>query len=97
MAKGVGRARGARGVGSYGLLALNFTFNNAYNKKAYSKVILSSLFSRSSVLFALLRRSSLLDPSRASNSGPLSNNAAASSSKYLILISTIYIYIKLII
>ena len=93
IARGAGKARGAKGVDSYSLLALNFTFNNAYNRKAYSKVILSGLLSRSSVLLAFLRRSSLLDPSKASSSSLLSNNIVASSSRYLILVSTIYIYI----
>ena len=51
---GVDRARGAKGVGSYGLLALNFTSNDASNRRAYSKIVLSGLLSRSSVLLALL-------------------------------------------
>ena len=92
-ARGAGRAGGARGADSYSLLALYFTSNSTYNKKAYSRVVLSSLFSRGSVLLALLRRGSLLDLSKASSSGLLSSSAIASSSRYLILVNTIYIYI----
>ena len=88
---GIGRAGGARGAGGCGLLALNFTSNNASNKKAYSKVVLSSLFSYNNIIFTLFRYSSLLDPSKASNNSLLSSSAIVSS-RHLILVSIIYIY-----